>query len=115
MSLCSEKLPGYQLSTGKEEPPVPKINLAAQQHHIFCSIKKINYLWRPVLPILNARMAESVDALVSNTSSCKAVPVRSRLRVRKKQVVIPAFFLQFASAKICKNIPNIIRECSKAI
>jgi len=29
--------------------------------------------------------------------------------------VIPAFFLQFASAKICKNIPNIIRECSKAI
>jgi hypothetical protein len=29
-----------------------------------------------------ARMAELVDALVSNTSGRKAVPVRSRLRVR---------------------------------
>ena len=28
-------------------------------------------------------MAESVDALVSNTSGRKAVPVRSRLRVQK--------------------------------
>ncbi|EKD32231.1 MAG: hypothetical protein ACD_77C00143G0001, partial [uncultured bacterium] len=67
--------------------------VAAQPHHNYCSIKKINYLWRPVLPIVNARMAELVDALVSNTSSCKAVPVRSRLRVQKKQVSLPAFFI----------------------
>ena len=33
----------------------------------------------------NARMAESVDALVSNTSGRKAVPVRSRLRVLRKE------------------------------
>ena len=38
-------------------------------------------------------MAELVDALVSNTSDCEVVPVRSRLRVRKKQVVMPAFFV----------------------
>ncbi len=31
-----------------------------------------------------ARMAELVDALVSNTSGSNAVPVRSRLRVLKK-------------------------------
>ena len=31
---------------------------------------------------LNARMAELVDALVSNTSGSNAVPVRSRLRVQ---------------------------------
>ena len=34
----------------------------------------------PRLPKI-ARMAESVDALVSNTSGRKAVPVRPRLRV----------------------------------
>ena len=34
--------------------------------------------------ILTARMAELVDALVSNTSGSNAVPVRSRLRVLKK-------------------------------
>jgi hypothetical protein len=33
---------------------------------------------------INARMAELVDALVSNTSGRNAVPVRSRLRVLKK-------------------------------
>ena len=33
---------------------------------------------------LYARMAELVDALVSNTSGSNAVPVRSRLRVLKK-------------------------------
>ena len=38
-------------------------------------------------------MAESVDALVSNTSGRKAVPVRPRLRVQKKQVEMPAFFV----------------------
>jgi hypothetical protein len=33
---------------------------------------------------LEARMAELVDALVSNTSGSNAVPVRSRLRVLLK-------------------------------
>jgi hypothetical protein len=33
---------------------------------------------------IQARMAELVDALVSNTSGSNAVPVRSRLRVQKK-------------------------------
>jgi hypothetical protein len=32
-----------------------------------------------------ARMAELVDALVSNTSGRKAVPVRPRLRVQKTE------------------------------
>ena len=35
-----------------------------------------------------ARMAESVDALVSNTSGREAVPVRPRLRVLVKEVII---------------------------
>ena len=33
----------------------------------------------------SARMAESVDALVSNTSRFTPVPVRPRLRVRKEK------------------------------
>ena len=42
----------------------------------------------------NAQMAESVDALVSNTSGRKAVPVRSRLWVhRAKDNEIFRFFL----------------------
>ena len=35
-----------------------------------------------------ARMAESVDALVSNTNVRKDVPVRPRLRVPQKEVII---------------------------
>ena len=35
-----------------------------------------------------ARMAESVDALVSNTSGRKAVPVRPRLRVQTPIVCV---------------------------
>ena len=81
--------------------------VAAQPHHNYCSIKKINYLWRPVLPIVNARMAELVDALVSNTSSCKAVPVRSRLRVPFKtkltcKSIVYRFFI-WAMHQICTS------------
>ncbi len=50
-----------------------------------CPIKIFIYLCRPASPKI-ARMAELVDALVSNTSGCKAVPVRSRLRVQKKRL-----------------------------
>ncbi len=39
-------------------------------------------LYRPLPP--QARMAESVDALVSNTNVRKDVPVRPRLRVQRK-------------------------------
>ena len=41
----------------------------------------------------SARMAESVDALVSNTSRFTPVPVRPRLRVRKREVLRLLFFL----------------------
>ena len=47
----------------------------------------------------NARMAELVDALVSNTSGSDAVPVRSRLRVHESSLInvrelfsLPLFF-----------------------
>ena len=46
-----------------------------------------------------ARMAELVDALVSNTSGSDAVPVRSRLRVRKQKKQIFGLFLFFCSCK----------------
>ena len=36
----------------------------------------------------SARMAESVDALVSNTNDSNVVPVRSRLRVHSKEIII---------------------------
>lgn len=42
-----------------------------------------------------AQMAESVDALVSNTNGCKAVPVRPRLWVREGEttIVVSPFFM----------------------
>ena len=42
-----------------------------------------------------ARMAELVDALVSNTSGSDAVPVRSRLRVQKRKKQIFDLILPF--------------------
>ncbi len=44
-----------------------------------------------------ARMAELVDALVSNTSGSDAVPVRSRLRVQKRKKQIFYLILPFFS------------------
>ena len=41
----------------------------------------------------SARMAESVDALVSNTSRFTPVPVRPRLRVRKEKFERTSLFL----------------------
>ena len=38
----------------------------------------------PIRRFRPARMAESVDALVSNTNDSNVVPVRPRLRVRRK-------------------------------
>ncbi len=52
------------------------------------------------LPKFIARMAELVDALVSKTSEVTLVPVRSRLRVRKRRllVLLATFFLCFRIA-----------------
>lgn len=41
-----------------------------------------------------ARMAESVDALVSNTNDSNVVPVRPRLRVHRGLIFSPLFLLQ---------------------
>ena len=43
--------------------------------------------------IPNARVAESVDALVSNTSSFTGVPVRPRPRVQRDEFFAHLFFL----------------------
>ena len=42
-----------------------------------------------------ARMAELVDALVSNTNRFTPVPVRSRLRVREEKFKRTSLFLWF--------------------
>jgi hypothetical protein len=49
-----------------------------QQAEFFFEIGNIKF----ILNYFDARMAELVDALVSNTSGSNAVPVRSRLRVQ---------------------------------
>ncbi len=63
----------------KNKPPLPVLNACHKPENILSSqsilIKST---------IFNARMAELVDALVSNTSVRKDMPVRSRLRVLLK-------------------------------
>ena len=74
-------------------------------------VLKNSYFRSPVLYLndlqdcktMLARMAELVDALVSNTSGSNAVPVRSRLRVLKKKrqiFSVSSFFLIYNSGKI---------------
>jgi hypothetical protein len=60
----------------------------------FAETKKTNYLRSPNAVIINARVAELVDALVSNTSGSDTVPVRSRPRVQAK-TLIPEYGLGF--------------------
>jgi hypothetical protein len=62
-----------------------------------------------------ARMAELVDALVSNTSGSNAVPVRSRLRVQKKKrqiFSVSSFFLIYNSPEkmefACEAFPLVL-------
>jgi hypothetical protein len=50
-----------------------------QQAEFFFEIGSIKF----ILNYFDARMAELVDALVSNTSGSNTVPVRSRLRVQR--------------------------------
>ena len=49
-------------------------------------VKKTKVFYIFAVLLINARMAELVDALVSNTSGSNAVPVRSRLRVQKASI-----------------------------
>ncbi len=59
-------------------------------------------------------MAESVDALVSNTSGRKAVPVRSRLRVPCKTTsYLYSNTCGFCFIKIPDHIPDLINKHPK--
>ena len=53
--------------------------------------------------IPNARVAESVDALVSNTSSFTGVPVRPRPRVQKEIATAVSFFVTLSNFFLSKN------------
>ena len=52
-------------------------------------------------------MAESVDALVSNTNDSNVVPVRPRLRVHRVLTFSPLFFLQNRLQNQMNPIPKI--------
>ena len=61
-------------------------------------------------------MAESVDALVSNTNGCKAVPVRPRLWVLKASDFSEAFlFLPYGIRLfyILENLTDFILEAAR--
>lgn len=57
---------------------------------------------------LRARMAESVDALVSNTNGVTPVPVRPRLRVQKDDRVDRPFVFPFAGVA---DLDFFVSEC----
>jgi hypothetical protein len=61
------------------------VKLRKNKHTCVCRLKTKAYFRRPVVNIF-ARMAELVDALVSNTSVSNNVSVRPRLRVQKQSV-----------------------------
>ena len=48
----------------------------------YCGIRKNAYLCTAILKRKHAQMAESVDALVSNTSGFTSIPVRPRVWVQ---------------------------------
>jgi hypothetical protein len=62
----------------------------AASHLFFCKKQTFRYFRRPIytdallITKENAQMAESVDALVSNTSIFTDMPVRPRLWVQKQ-------------------------------
>jgi hypothetical protein len=58
------------------------VNRRGGEKKITDKVKKIKVFYIFAVLLINARMAELVDALVSNTSGSNAVPVRSRLRVQ---------------------------------
>ena len=55
-----------------------------KKHRLFGAFKIYPYLCH----VFSAQMAESVDALVSNTSGFTSMPVRSRLWVQEKELSI---------------------------
>ena len=56
-------------------------------------------------------MAESVDALVSNTSGRKAVPVRPRLRVLLIKGALPPFIVSLRTQTPAP--PGLVNFCSR--
>ena len=59
---------------------IPKKPFSSKKYPFFCpQFKKFNYLCTR----FDAQMAESVDALVSNTNGVTPVPVRPRLWVQR--------------------------------
>jgi hypothetical protein len=58
------------------------------QKYIFAVVETKNIYFRTPIPNKVAQMAESVDALVSNTNEVTLVPVRLRLWVRKIKTLI---------------------------
>lgn len=59
-------------------------------------------------PVYYARMAELVDALVSNTSGSNAVPVRSRLRVQKASIYRGFLHKRCTKSVLFNHFPNRI-------
>ena len=52
---------------------------------------------------MNAQMAESVDALVSNTSGFTSIPVRPRVWVQKEKVLTFSFFYSSKQGSFKQN------------
>ena len=76
------------LLASKKQVPAANLNFDKFSQE-YCFIEKKHYFCSPnVYRNIFARMAESVDALVSNTNGRKAVPVRPRLRVLVKEAIV---------------------------
>ena len=58
---------------------------------------KKSCIFAPHLRNQHAQMAESVDALVSNTSGFTSIPVRPRVWVRKEEILVNQNFTRISS------------------
>ena len=58
---------------------------------------KKSCIFAPHLRNQHAQMAESVDALVSNTSGFTSIPVRPRVWVRKAEILVNQKFTRISS------------------
>ena len=59
----------------------------------YCDFGKKRYLCTAILKRKHAQMAESVDALVSNTSGFTSIPVRPRVWVHEEKFERASLFL----------------------
>ena len=66
----------------------------------YCDFRKKRYLCTAILKRKHAQMAESVDALVSNTSGFTSIPVRPRVWVQEEKFERASLFL-FCYGNIC--------------